>query len=85
MKGLRFYPNNNGLFHLGDVVDGAFLFWKGEWYGRTPNGLLCNLSGHTVTVHDDGSITVSPSILVSNGQGGVMWHGFLERGVWKEC
>lgn len=51
---------------------------------RTPNGHTGNLANHDVTEHDDGTITVSPSILVenSNGEG---WHGYLERGVWREC
>jgi len=30
------------------------------------------------------SITVSPSILVY-GANNKSWHGYLERGVWKEC
>lgn len=31
--------------------------------------------------HEDGSITLSPSIFVNPPTG---WHGFLERGVWRE-
>lgn len=55
---------------------------KGWWELRDPNGALGRLgSGHTVTVHDDGTITVSPSIL-SPDPGG--WHGWLERGVWRQ-
>jgi len=38
---------------------------------------------HTVIEHEDGSITVDPSILSSAGKGKV-WHGRLEHGVWKE-
>lgn len=54
----------------------------GRWWGCTPNGLLANLANHTVTEHEDGSISVSPSILVR--QSGVgEWHGFLERGEWR--
>lgn len=56
----------------------------GVWYGRPPGcpNALASLAGHTVTEHDDGTITVSPSILIS---GAGDWHGFLERGVWREC
>jgi len=55
-----------------------------DWYGTTPNGLLGCLTAHTITEHEDGTITVSPSILVmTSGQLG--WHGYLERGVWREC
>lgn len=38
---------------------------------------------HTFTEEEDGTLTVSPSILaVRPGGGG--WHGYLERGVWRE-
>lgn len=56
----------------------------GAWYGCTPNGHACNLSQHTVSEHEDGTITVHPSIKVSN-QDGELWHGFLEHGVWRSC
>lgn len=56
------------------------------WHACTPNGHLGNLSAHDVTEHEDGTITVSPSILVSEAPGGrQLWHGYLERGVWREC
>lgn len=59
----------------------------GTWYGRTPNGHLGNLSAHRVTENEDGTITVEPSILVSKRENKVnveVWHGYLERGVWRE-
>lgn len=65
-------------------------YWKegSIWYGVAPNGMLCNLSKHQVTEHEDGTITVSPSIRVSGvrTQGGSdEWHGYLEAGVWRGC
>lgn len=54
------------------------------WYAMTPNGHLANLGSHLVTVNEDATITVSPSILVNNSDGPV-WHGYLENGVWREC
>jgi hypothetical protein len=51
------------------------------WYAATPNGLLANLAAHQVSEHEDGAITVSPSILVRNSVSS--WHGYLERGVWR--
>jgi hypothetical protein len=59
----------------------------GHWYATTPNGLFGNLGRHTVTEHDDMTISVSPSILVTSGHDGraPSWHGYLERGVWREC
>lgn len=58
---------------------------NGDWYGMTPNGLVAALARHTVLEHEDGTITVSPSILVRGGGnlGGNEWHGYLERGVWR--
>lgn len=57
----------------------------GHWFARTPNDMMANLSAHDVVEHDDGTITVSPSILVTQGHTGREWHGYLERGVWREC
>lgn len=53
------------------------------WEAMTPNGLLGNLAQHDVVEHDDGTITVSPSILVDAPRES-SWHGYLERGVWRE-
>lgn len=53
-----------------------------RWHARTPNGHLGNLGAHDVTEHDDGTITVRPSIAVSDGEK-ELWHGYLERGVWR--
>lgn len=55
----------------------------GPWFCCTPSGDGGNLTAHDVTEHDDGTITVSPSILVSTSEG-PCWHGYLERGVWRE-
>ena len=58
---------------------------KGLWCCVPPGtDLLGNLSRHTVTEHEDGTITVSPSILVKGGNLGE-WHGYLEAGMWREC
>lgn len=42
-----------------------------------------SLAGHKIVEHDDGTITVSPSILIKTHVG--TWHGFLKKGFWKEC
>ncbi len=49
------------------------------WYG--------NLGKHVVTEHEDGTVTVSPSILIGkHDENGLKeWHGYLERGVWRVC
>ena len=66
-------------------------YWRdsrGRWMCCIPigeEGMLGNLSGHEVVENEDGTITVAPSILVTGGSDGLSWHGYLERGVWREC
>lgn len=58
------------------------------WYVVAPNGVGGSLHNHTVREEDDGSITVKPgdgssnSILLSNGIGGLTWHGYITHGLW---
>lgn len=67
---------------------GEYMKGAANWWARTPinaafpKGACADLSRHEVIEHEDGTITVSPSILVT---GGGQWHGFLERGIWREC
>lgn len=70
-----------------DLQPGEYGKWKGLWCCIPPGtDLLGNLSRHTITEHDDGTITVSPSILVRGGpHQSEEWHGYLEKGVWREC
>jgi hypothetical protein len=70
---------DDGLPSVGDFYRDVL----GTWTCCTPNGLLGNLKAHDVTEHEDRTITVSPSILVTGHDS--RWHGFLERGVWREC
>jgi hypothetical protein len=60
----------------------------GRWMANAPGGHLGDLTNHEVTEHEDGTITVSPSILISARVEGVdreLWHGFLERGIWRKA
>ena len=60
------------------------------WLVCTPNGHAGSLSkSWAITEHDDGTITVSPSIRISVGGGnGIpereLWHGFLQAGTWRD-
>lgn len=58
--------------------------WRpfGRWIVCDPSGVVggVNPKVHTITEHEDGTITLSPSFVGLQG-----WHGFLERGVWREC
>lgn len=69
-------------------------YWSdpsGVWYAACPmpldeDGLvtaLALLAGHRVTEHEDGTITVSPSILCRGG--GQEYHGWLEHGEWRSA
>ena len=57
---------------------------KDTWYAKPPGfkGGYANLSKHKVVEHKDGTITVTPSILVSNHLN--VWHGYLTNGVWHK-
>lgn len=71
-------------------VSGDYGRWNGVWYVRPPlnsagESYVGSVRNHTVVEHDDGTITVSPSILQKWGDGEEIWHGFLERGIWRSC
>jgi hypothetical protein len=53
------------------------------WYICDPFGEVGALRTHDVTEHDDGTITVSPSIAPDSVHPGKGFHGFLKAGVWS--
>jgi hypothetical protein len=78
MKGTRVeWPE--GLLKPGEYAKGP----DGNWYGMTPNEHLAGLAKHDITENPDGTLTVSPSIAVWEGNI-MVWHGYLENGVWRE-
>lgn len=83
MKGRRIYPDESGklAYSPGDYGREA----DGKWMCRPPNPKihLGSLERHEVIEHEDGTITVSPSILIRQGDG-LSWHGFLKKGIWSE-
>lgn len=71
-----------------------------RWYIVDPDGKIGSLGPrHAVTEHDDGTISVTPSILANDSRAaseqmggaapgaiaGPGWHGYLEHGVWRSC
>lgn len=93
MQGRRVYPDAKGHLHLAEG-DYGFDPNAGCWEVRPPGCHAGSIREHTVTEHEDGTITVSPSILFYDadelGPRGIAerrtaWHGYLEHGVWREC
>ncbi len=88
MIGQRIYPTDNidnGMRGL--VFSEPGMYGKdaeGRWWARPPRGSVGNLSAHEILEHDDGTISVSPSILVEGGANRQTWHGYLIRGEWTE-
>lgn len=85
MQGHRVYAKDDE--HPG-LKEGDYAFDPilKHWVVRPPGCDMGDLGNHEVIEHEDGTITVSPSILVvySDDQGrDGMWHGYLERGVWR--
>ncbi len=83
--GRRIYPDEDGTlwFAEGDYGKNP----KDDvWYARPPGHHAGSLKNHDVTEHEDGTITVSPSILITGHVDDckVEWHGYLERGVWRQ-
>ena len=67
------------------LMDGEYGIGRdGKWYYRIPGGHIGNLGNHTVEEHDDGTISVTPSILIEYGDGR-KFHGYVKHGMWKSC
>lgn len=85
-NGRRVYPReSDGHLYLqpGDYGKDA----EGMWHARPPNGSHGGaLIDHKVIEHEDGTITVSPSLVLYPANNGKIpgYHGYLERGVWRE-
>lgn len=88
VKGRRVYPDAEGNlaeFKNGDYgKDGG-----GRWFALPPEtpgahgcGIWLNNPNYSwdVVEHEDGTITVSPSIDAIG-----YWHGYLQKGIWKKC
>lgn len=69
-----------------ELLPGEYGKWDcdGNWYGVPPGtDLVANLASPKIEEHADGTLTVSPPILVSDGK--ESWHGYLVRGEWSPC
>ena len=79
MKPGDYGKDTDGIWHCCAPRDTGD--WFTNFHGCLGDG--SGVKGHKVVEHEDGSITVSPSILINRYDGS--WHGFLECGVWREC
>ena len=87
MIGRRVYPDEFIKIH--DLEPGDYAKANdGTWWLRCPNGTWGRLRTtiHNITEHEDGTISVTPSILIKGHWEGVTVerHGFLTKGVWTE-
>lgn len=63
-------------------------YWWNDWTGkrelwfRDPHGDAGRVTTHTVEEHDDGTVSVAPSIAPKPGEDG--YHGLLTQGVWSD-
>lgn len=82
MIGRRIYPiDKDKVFEM--IQPGEyFKLGTGEFIVCCPSGHVASIRNHKVVEHEDGTITVSPSILINWGDN--QWHGFLEKGIWRE-
>ena len=83
MKGKRKYPDKDDNLFLATGEYGKTS--NDIWMMRAPKGHIGNLDNHNIVEHDDGTITVSPSILIQDKEYHNIWHGYLEKGIWREC
>lgn len=89
MKGRRLQdPPVNTLPHdVEEFLEPGDYIWLVTyqmWVFKTPNGILASLNPniHKIVKHPDRTVTVTPSILVTQYGG---WHGYLTEGVWITC
>lgn len=84
--GRRVFADESGELRLAEG-DYGFSPRAGCWQVRPFGHHAGSIPRHDVIEHEDGTITVSPSILLTdfdeNGHE-ITWHGFLERGVWRK-
>ena len=78
-QGRRGYRTDDAS--VGEMEPGTYLKRGATWFCYPPREGAgpVNISTWNITEHEDGTITVSPSIYV-RGTGG--WHGHLVGGVW---
>lgn len=76
----RIYPKEDGNLYFPAGISCYGKDKDGMWWFKHKNEHAGTLFGtHEVFEHNDGTITVSPSIV------GFGIHGYLEHGEWRDC
>lgn len=76
----RIYPKEDGNLYFPSEFSCYGKDVKGRWWFKHKDERAGILFGtHEVFEHNDGTITVSPSIV------GFGIHGYLEHGEWRDC
>jgi len=85
MQGKRVEWDGESILKEGEYAKAP----SGTWFCCTPGNHMGSLGAHSVVEHEDRTITVSPSILItatnSKNNRQELWHGFLEKGIWRAC
>lgn len=84
--GRRVYVNEQGELPL---AEGDYGFHPVSGWQCRPFGFhAAGIGKHEVVEHEDGTITVSPSILLTDFDergNEIQWHGYLERGTYRKA
>jgi hypothetical protein len=92
--GARVYPEENGYLDAGKInrpatygratAERVLGTRAGWWQVAAPDGSIGALNPgiHQIAEHEDGTITVTPSLDFSKRREGA-WHGWLTRGVFR--
>jgi hypothetical protein len=73
-------PDETPIYEL---EPGDYCLYKGEPWVVAPNGAGPVRCGAWDPVwHEDGTLTLTPSLNIHESNVNPGWHGFLERGVW---
>jgi hypothetical protein len=74
---------------MNELDDQDICYWKddGVWWIYIPRCGAGMMPKHTIEEHEDGTITVTPSILLTGHDNGqqITKHGWLKRGQWQEA
>ena len=84
MQGKRIYGSEDFPRNPGEYKKNP----DGTWLLCLPTGIHGTINDKTwkIVEHEDGTITVSPSISTTVPNSPQYdWHGFLEKGVWRTC